>query len=113
MAELSRWTVGDNKELDSRYRKLERVRYEDYSEIIETQNDVEIPKSDYDKIHIVKAGEEGRLDMISAQYYGSSLYWWAIAYASNIYDPFSIRPGDKLRIPSLPTILGLKGVMIE
>lgn len=47
--------------------------------------------------HIIKIGE--RLDTLAYVYYGDSDYWWIIALANRIIDPFSISPGDKLRIP--------------
>ena len=48
--------------------------------------------------HIVVSGE--RLDVISHRYYGDEDYWWVIALANRIMDPFSMSPGRKLQIPS-------------
>jgi len=47
--------------------------------------------------HIVKSGE--RFDVLASRYYGDSEYWWVIALANRIADPFSLRAGHKLRIP--------------
>lgn len=48
--------------------------------------------------HIYQAGE--RLDAISYRYYGDEDYWWIIALANRISDPFVIPAGRRLRIPS-------------
>jgi nucleoid-associated protein YgaU len=48
--------------------------------------------------HILVAGE--RLDSLAYQYYGDSEYWWVIALANRIMDPFALTPGTRLRIPS-------------
>lgn len=47
--------------------------------------------------HIIVAGE--RLDVLAHRYLGDSDYWWVIALANRIRDPFSIRVGDRIRIP--------------
>lgn len=47
--------------------------------------------------HIYIAGE--RLEVISHRYYGDEDYWWVIALANRIMDPFSIAAGRRLRIP--------------
>lgn len=47
--------------------------------------------------HIISAGE--RLDVLAYKYYGDEDYWWVIAIANRILDPFSISVGAKLRIP--------------
>jgi hypothetical protein len=49
-------------------------------------------------IHILSLGE--RLDTLAFKYYGDSDYWWVIALANRIMDPFSLVPGQQLRIPS-------------
>jgi nucleoid-associated protein YgaU len=48
--------------------------------------------------HVLKAGD--RLDTLAHRYYGDSDYWWVIAVANRIQDPFSLRPGTRLRVPS-------------
>lgn len=48
--------------------------------------------------HIVRGGE--RLDIIAHRYYGDEEYWWIIALANRIMDPFSLTVGSRLRIPS-------------
>lgn len=48
--------------------------------------------------HILVAGE--RLDVLAHKYYGDEDYWWVIALANRIMDPFMMVPGTRLRIPS-------------
>lgn len=54
--------------------------------------------NDIDTIeHVLCAGE--RLDGLASRYYGDDEYWWVIAIANRILDPFSLTVGRKLRIP--------------
>lgn len=48
--------------------------------------------------HIIQAGE--RLDIIAHRYYGDEDYWWVVAIANRIMDPFTLEVGRRLRIPS-------------
>ena len=47
--------------------------------------------------HILVSGE--RLDLLAHKYYGDEDYWWVIALANRIQDPFSLSAGTRLRIP--------------
>lgn len=49
--------------------------------------------------YIVKASEEGRLDLISYKIYGTVDYWWVIAIANDIYFPLDVKAGDVLLLP--------------
>ncbi len=54
-----------------------------------------------DTVYTVENVYEGRLDLISAVFYGETRYWWLIAQYNNILDPFSeVMPGRKLLIPT-------------
>lgn len=48
--------------------------------------------------HVLGVGE--RLDTLAHRYYGDSDYWWIIALANRVQDPFSLSPGTRMRIPS-------------
>lgn len=48
--------------------------------------------------HIFRASD--RLDIIAHRYYGDEDYWWIIALANRIMDPFTIEIGRRLRIPT-------------
>lgn len=49
-------------------------------------------------IHVLCLGE--RLDTLAYQYYGDPDYWWVIALANRIMDPFTLPVGQQLRIPT-------------
>lgn len=67
----------------------------------ETWNPPEILRRDDDKFTEVKAGEEGRLDLVALRLYKTDRLWWVIALANNILDPFTDVPvGRTLRYPS-------------
>lgn len=101
----------DPKNTFSRYKNLKKVLFKDGTICQETPNPIEIPFSKNDKFHIVEHNEVGRLDIISYRYYNTSKLWWAIATASNISDPFSIKLGMRLRIPDKASLLKTKGVL--
>jgi nucleoid-associated protein YgaU len=48
--------------------------------------------------HVLVGGE--RLDVLAHRYYGDEDYWWIIALANRISDPFMMAAGTKLRIPA-------------
>lgn len=51
-----------------------------------------------------------RLDLVSANYYGSAHYWWVIAAASGIGWQCQVPPGTLLKIPiSLQRVLEAVG----
>jgi len=56
--------------------------------------------SDQDTYYTVERQDERRLDLISYKHYRTVNYWWIILLANSIYDPFGVRTGDVLRIPS-------------
>jgi len=60
-----------------------------------------IPQQPTDQWHTVTA-DTVRLDQISHLYYGTYVYWWIIAYANHIHDPYVPREiGTVLRIPDI------------
>jgi len=96
---------------DSRYRRLDILESVDKIKFFETQEKIEIPPSSDDKYHEVEHGEENRLDKIANRYYKNSTLWWVIAYVNNIKDPFYIKKGVVLRIPSENKLYGFKGLI--
>ena len=104
-----RYKIDPYSEKDSRYRFLDRIYDEEGYEFIETQGRVLYDNSMEDRIHIVDVSEEGRLDLISYKYYNTPLYWWAIAYASDIADPLSVVAGDRLIIPPISAVVKMRG----
>ena len=99
-------TYSVNKEYEepSRYQIL-RVINDDGARYLETYNQVSVPDTEEDFYHIVKDNEEGRLDIISQNYYGTPIYWWAIAIANDFIDPYVVNAGTMVRIPSLSSLI--------
>lgn len=55
--------------------------------------------------------EIGRLDIISARFYGTPRFWWVIAMANGIIDPFDVPLGMTLRIPVKQSLYLAGGVL--
>lgn len=104
MSEIKRYKVKTDS--SSRYSNNERILYDTGEEIIETSDRIEFEHSNKDSYFTVEARHEGRLDLVSYEVYGTSIYWWAIASASGIYDPFDVKVGTVLRIPPIEKVLG-------
>ena len=51
------------------------------------------------RYHEVTMPEINRLDLIAEEELGSATYSWVIAYYNNIEDGYTIREGQKLKIP--------------
>lgn len=90
---LSRYSkVPTLKELGKQYHATNRKRFVFYS-------------SD-DVIYTVTNMTQNRLDLISLEMYNSPIYWWVIAEANFIFDPFTeVYLGMKLRIPPLDSAI--------
>lgn len=70
-----------------------------------------IPNTTEDNFYTVTKAEEGRLDIVAQAYYGTSNYWWVIAMANYIIDPFDVPVGTTLRIPPLMALYRSGGVL--
>ena len=89
----------------SRYTNTERIEDNiNGVEYHETYDKKDIPNSNSDLYVTVDLTTKNRLDIISTNVYGYSLYWWVIAMANNIIDPFDIPIGTVLRVPQLASI---------
>lgn len=95
-------------------------RYSPYRQIIdekdgqkyhETFNNTEIKISEEDSYYTVDIRTENRLDIISSEKYGFPTYWWVIAMANDIIDPFDVPYGTILRIPPLKSLYTSTGVV--
>lgn len=95
----------------SRYHHLYRIKDDEGDEYIESYEAMEFPERSDDQYHLVEAGEENRLDLISYKFYGTALLYWVISEASGIDDPFDVPAGITVRIPSKQALYGYKGVM--
>ena len=55
--------------------------------------------------HLVSAVDKNRLDLISLQYYQTTIYWYMIAEVNGIEDAMDeLEIGDVLKIPALADI---------
>lgn len=64
------------------------------------------------KYHEVTTTEENRLDLIAQQELGSATYSWVIAYFNDIEDGYTVREGQRLKIPNSVTALLNKGEIL-
>ena len=95
----------------SRYAPYRQIVGSDNQKFLETFNNTEIEVSNQDTYYEVTTRTENRLDMIAAEKYGFSTYWWIIAHANGIIDPFNIPNGTVLRIPPIKSLYTSTGVM--
>lgn len=112
MSEIIRRYKKNIKDIsNSRYANSYLLIDSDGNEYYESQDDLVIPERDSDRLHQVEVSEEGRLDLISYRYYNTSHLWWVIAKASDIYNPLEVKEGDILRVPTMDSIYGYRGVI--
>lgn len=53
-----------------------------------------------DELYTVPQAGEGRLDLISQQFYGTPELWWVIALVNNLIDPLvGFTTGQTIRVP--------------
>ena len=113
MSEISYELIPDTKYSKFNFSHTNRYRnnsvYSSEGEIFfETYDIPDLPKSVKDIYHQLKAGEEGRWDLISYKYYKSVNYWWLICIANDISDPFDAPlAGTIIRVPSLDYIMAI------
>ncbi|WP_304393179.1 hypothetical protein [uncultured Clostridium sp.] len=96
----------------SRYKNVRRIQDESTGKIYhETMNQYLVDESKDDIIFEVNVETENRLDMISQIYYTTPKYWWVIAQANYIIDPFDVPYGTRLRIPPLTSLYNEGGIL--
>lgn len=96
----------------SRYSNVRRILDSESARLYhETINKQEIPETSDDIYYTVDNTSINRLDIISNRYYDTPLYWWIIAIANNIIDPFDIKLGTVLRIPPLTSLYMNGGIL--
>lgn len=97
----------------SRYKNLKTLKDETNGRIHHESSIQQIvPLSSGDDTYVTITNEtENRLDIIAFQAYGSPRYWWVIALANYLIDPFDIPVGSTLRIPPLLSLYKSGGVL--
>lgn len=94
----------------SRYSKYRQI-VDNLDSYVETFNQSTIQKSDIDIFHTVTREQENRPDIIANIYYNDPSFYWVIAVANDLVDPFIIQIGSILRIPSLNSLYTVGGVL--
>lgn len=96
----------------SRYSRYRRIKDDEENTIfLESINQDTIEENGSDTYITVDSTNENRLDIIAFNNYGFSTYWWVIALANEIIDPFDIPLGTTLRIPPLSSLYLDGGVL--
>jgi hypothetical protein len=92
---------------DDRYKHIDELLLYDKKLIKATMGPIDLNFEAQDFIrpmYIVPEERENRIDLIALEYYGASKFWWVIAYANRLEDPFDLPKGKILIIPSLKGI---------
>lgn len=95
----------------SRYKNLRTIINDDGNVYHESWFQKTIDYSAEDIYHVVTMVDCNRLDIIANRYYNSPRYWWVIAIANYIIDPFDVPVGTTLRIPPLVSLYNKGGVL--
>lgn len=97
-----------------RYATIRRIQDQDNGkQYHETWVQKTIDVTPDDSYFVVTKREEGRLDMISNDYYSTPKFWWVLAMANNIVDPFELEVGTRVRIPQLLSLYNNGGVLSD
>lgn len=96
----------------SRYKNLRTIRDNETNKVHhESWFQKFVDYTDEDMYYTVTMETENRLDIIAEYYYNSARYWWVIACANYIFDPFDIPKGTKLRIPPMASLYNEGGIL--
>jgi hypothetical protein len=60
--------------------------------------------TDYNLYDVTEA-EEGNLPLIAFKVYSDKTLWWAILIYNRLADPFEVKRGLRLKIPSYPKVI--------
>lgn len=96
----------------SRYKRVRTIQDKETAKVYhETMNQYTVEKADHESTYIVGVETENRLDLVSHRCYSTAKYWWVIALANHIIDPFDVPYGTVLRIPPLTQLYNSGGVL--
>jgi hypothetical protein len=94
----------------SRYKRNRQLYDNETDKIyLESTNQYNIDVGNSPIYHVVDTLEEGRLDKIALAYYGDASFYWAIALANNIIDPFIVKANTILVIPYIEDLFNNNG----
>jgi len=84
----------------SRYSRASAYKYDPYT-VIDGRSIPTMRPDPTDGFYTVKAVDNGRLDIISLNVYGTIEYWWVLADVNDIFNPFApVVLGSVIRIPT-------------
>lgn len=96
----------------SRYKNVRTIQDKDTAKVYhETMNQYTVAKADKESTYTVGIETENRLDLVSYRCYSTPKYWWVIALANYIIDPFDVPYGTILRIPPLTALYENGGIL--
>lgn len=95
----------------SRYKNLRTIQDVDGKIYHETWFQKVVDHSAEDQFFVVSSNEQNRLDVVALKFYNTPRYWWVIAIANYIIDPFDVPIGTRLRIPPLVALYNKGGVL--
>lgn len=96
----------------SRYKNLRRILNEEDKKIYhETWVQKTIDESNEDLYIVTDISNANRLDILAQNYYSDAKFWWVIAIANNIIDPFDVPVGTRLRIPPVISLYNQGGIL--
>lgn len=95
----------------SRYKSLRTIQDNNGNIYHESWVQKIVDKSADDEYFTVTEIEENRLDIVATKFYNTPRYWWVVALANYIIDPFDIPIGTRLRIPPLISLYNSGGVL--
>lgn len=96
----------------SRYKNVRTIQDKETSKIYhETMNQYTVDKAENESTYIVGVETANRLDLVSYRCYSTAKYWWVIALANYIIDPFDVPYGTVLRIPPLSQLYNEEGIL--
>lgn len=97
-----------------RYKNLRRIQNADDNKIfLENWNQKIVDKSEGDQYYTVTIEDANRLDIISNYFYNTPRFWWVVALANYILDPFDVPVGTNLRIPPITALYNSGGVLSD
>ena len=93
--------MGNNLYLD-RYEYTTKLNFKnDFPDMYSIFRKVVFKEDSVEQYYRVTEVDMNRLDIISERFYGTPYYWWVIAMANNIIDPFYVPIGVTMKIGKL------------
>ena len=96
----------------SRYTTVRRIKDKLTGKLFhENWNKKQVDSSAQDEYFVITMREENRLDIVANDYYNNPKFWWMIAIANNIIDPFDVPIGTRVRIPDVLSFYNVGGIL--